>query len=75
MASPFFAIGILKMIAGSDVARQVGGLALVSLSMICSATQLTTTPSALSIALAISNVIESLMYIEEAEKCGKERAQ
>ncbi|UXD22878.1 hypothetical protein IPA_09160 [Ignicoccus pacificus DSM 13166] len=73
LASPFFAIGVLKIISNTETPRRVGGVALISLSMISSAAPLSTTPTALSIGLALSNVIESLMFIEEAEKCGGER--
>ncbi len=73
LASPFIAIAMLKMLIAKEQPRKVGGASLLALSMISSAAPLPTAPTSLAISLSMSCIIESLMYVEEAEKCGKRK--
>ena len=71
LASPFFGISALKFISTSESIRRVGGVTLLSLTMISVSSPILATPTVLSIAVALSAIVEGLMYIEEAESCGK----
>lgn len=70
LASPFFGISILKFVSSKESIRKAGSITLLGLTMISTASPLLATPTTLSISTSISALVEGLMYIEEAEKCG-----
>jgi len=72
MSSPFIALAIMKITSGGRE-RVVSGSVLLSLSMICVASSEATLPAALASAYGISSVFETLMNLEEAEKCVRTR--
>ena len=71
LASPFFGISVLKFISSAESIRRVGGVTLLGLTMISVASPILATPTVLSVAVALSAIVEGLMYIEEAESCGE----
>ncbi|NPA84782.1 MAG: hypothetical protein GXO07_02105 [Crenarchaeota archaeon] len=68
MSSPFIGIAILK-ITSRIREKVISGSVLLSLSMISSVSKVTTLPAALASAYAISSMFETLMNLEEAERC------
>jgi len=74
MSSPFIALAILK-ITSRGRERIVSGSVLLSLSMICVASSEVTLPAALASAYGISSVFETLMNLEEAERCVRSKGR
>ncbi len=68
MSSPFIALGVLKILSKRKEGS-VSGTVLISLSMLSSAARLEALPAALASSYAVASIIESLMDLEEAEKC------
>ena len=72
MASPFLALGIVKVIS-LTLEGLVSGVVLISLTMLGITVPLSLVPIVTSISYSVSSLFEVLINLEEAEKCVQSR--
>ncbi|ALU12722.1 hypothetical protein EYM_06790 [Ignicoccus islandicus DSM 13165] len=69
---PFIGFSIIKFLTSKDENARMGSLVMLALSMLSSAQKSSAIALTLSISLTLSGILESLLYIEEAERCATE---